>query len=141
MAQGKKRKQSSSSSLATSPQTHDVAGSHLPTLERVQLGSNVEVEVEGLAGLALVLAGVKVDDIVDLGAAAVNDPVVAVERLGVAQEVVDARSRRQGAGVTTEGYEFGAAASVEPCVRKSGSKLDGSCRVRTFPSRGRLPTS
>lgn len=89
-----------------------MAGPHLPALECVQLWSDIEEEVESLSGLALVLAGVKVDDILDLGTAAVNDPVVTVKGLRVSEHGVYAGSRGQGGRVTSEGDELGASASV-----------------------------
>jgi hypothetical protein len=85
--------------------------SHLDAFPGVEFGADVEVEVEGFAWLALVLAGVKVDDIVDVGAAAVDDPVVSVEGLGVAQDGVEACSGSQCLGLAHEGNETGTTAS------------------------------
>ena len=124
-------------------QTQDVAGPHLAPFERVQLWSHVEVEVERLAHLAFILAGVKVNDIVDPSAAAVNDPVVSVKGLGVAQDVVDARLWCQRLGVSAERDKLGATASV---VAKPLSATLWFLRYAvysgalTFPSRGPSPT-
>lgn len=89
-----------------------MAGPHLPALERVQLRSDIKEEVESLPGLALVLAGVKVDDILDLSAAAVNNPVVTVKGLGVSENRIYASSWGQGGRVTSERDELGASTSV-----------------------------
>lgn len=89
-----------------------MAGPHFPALERVQLWSDIEEEVESLSGLALVFAGVKVDDILDLGTTAVNDPVVTIKGLGVSENGVHASSWSQGGRVTSEGDELGASAPV-----------------------------
>jgi hypothetical protein len=76
-------------------QTPVLFESHLDAFPGVEFGADVEVEVEGFAWLALVLAGVKVDDIVDVGAAAIDDPVVSVEGLGVGNETRTATSEVQ----------------------------------------------
>lgn len=93
-------------------QTQNMASAHLPSLERVEFWSYIEVEAESLARLGVVLAGVKVNDIVDSGAASINDPVVAIERLCVSEDAVDARFGCEGVGITTERDEFGTTASV-----------------------------
>jgi hypothetical protein len=85
--------------------------SHLDAFPGVELGADVEVEVEGFAWLALVLAGVKVDDIVDVSAAAVDDPVVSVKGLRVAQDGVEACSGSQCLGLAHEGNETRTATS------------------------------
>lgn len=86
-------------------QTPEFLKSHLDAFPGVELGADVEVEVEGFAWLALVLASVKVNDIVDVGAAAVDDPVVSVERLGIAQDGVEACAGGQFLGLAHEGNE------------------------------------
>jgi len=82
-------------------QSKKAKGTQFDTLPTVQLWSHVEVEIELFTGLALVLAGVEVNHVLDLGAAAIDDPVVAVERRLVAHQGVEAgagRERRREAG-------------------------------------------
>lgn len=83
-------------------QTPEFFEPHLDAFPGVELGADVEVEVEGFAWLALVLAGVEINDIVDVGAAAVDDPVMAVKGLGIAQDGVEACAGSQLLGLTHE---------------------------------------
>ena len=107
-------------------QPQDVAGPHLPPFERVQFWPNIEIETESLSGPGVVLAGVKVDDIVDLGTTAINDPVVPVEWLGVSEQVVDAGFWSQSGRVSPERDEFRSATPVEQTVsiRQSLCNID-----------------
>ena len=83
-------------------QSPELFNSHLDSLPAVELWAYVKVEVERPARLALILAGVEVDDIVNVGAATVDNPVVSVEGLGVAQDRVEACSRSQFLGLAHE---------------------------------------
>lgn len=91
------------------PESHHA---RLDSFPAVQLGTHVEVKVETLAGLALVLARVKVNDVLDLGSAAVDDPVVAVKGRLVAEEGVEASSWGQFLRVAAERDELGATAAI-----------------------------
>lgn len=84
---------------------------HLHTLPRIQLRPHIEVETRPSSS-ATRPAGVKVNHVVDAGAAAVNDPVVAVEGRGVAEDGVYAGGGGHAFAFVGEGGEFGAAASV-----------------------------
>lgn len=89
-----------------------MGGTHLPALESVQLGTNVEEEVEGLSCLAFVLASIKVNDVLDWCSASVDNPVVTVKRFSVAQKAVEPGSWGQGGRVTSKGDKFGSSTSV-----------------------------
>lgn len=92
-----------------SPPADEAFGAHPKALEAVQLRPDVEVEVQrglpfGSTGLLLQLTWiglplVEVDDIFDLlAAAALDDPVVSVEGLGVAHQTAHAGFGADGAG-------------------------------------------
>lgn len=94
----------------------DMSHAHLDALQGVEFGADIKEEIESLAALALILAGVKVNDIFDASAAAVDDPVMAIKGLGISHQVVDACSGRQSGGIASEGDEFGASATVMELV-------------------------
>lgn len=85
--------------------------SHLDALPRIQLWPHIEIEARPASGTAGA-AGVEVDHVVDAGAAAVNDPVVAVKGRGVAEDGVYAGGWGHALAFVGEGGEFGAVASV-----------------------------
>lgn len=83
---------------------------HLHALPRIQLWPHIEIEAR--PRLAIGASSVEVDHVLNPRAAAVDDPVVSVERRRVAQDGVDTGRGRHAVHLVGEGFELGAAASV-----------------------------
>jgi hypothetical protein len=66
--------------LRSSSHPKDLACSQFDAFPAVQLGPDVQVEVQALAHQTLAFARVEVNHVVHVSSASVNDPVVAVER-------------------------------------------------------------
>ena len=65
----------------------------LYTFPAVQFGPDIKVEVELLARSPLVLARVKVNNVFDLCAASIDDPVMSIERRLVANQRIKSGTR------------------------------------------------
>lgn len=95
-----------------SSQTHPTHGAHLDTLPGVEFRPDVEVEARSWCR-ATRSAGVKVNHVFDLCAAAVNDPVVAIKRGREAENGVDARRGRHSVVFVGKGFELRSSASIK----------------------------
>lgn len=84
---------------------------HLDSLQCIQLRPNIEIEARR-SSRAAGSPSVEIDDIVDAGAAAVDDPVVPVKGRRVAEDGIDAGGWGHAGAFVGEGGESGAVASV-----------------------------
>lgn len=84
---------------------------HLDAFPRIQLRPHIEIEARP-ASSAAGPTSIKVNHVVDAGAAAINDPVVAVKGRGVSEDGVDAGGWGHALAFVGEGGEFGAATSI-----------------------------
>ncbi len=94
----------------TSSHAHPAHGTHLCAFPGIKLGPHIQVEAR--PGLAVGAAGVKVDNVVDPRAAAVDDPVVAVKRRHVAEDCIDSRLGRHAVVFVGKGFKLRSAASA-----------------------------
>lgn len=90
-------------------QKRPLHGPHPHALPGIKLGPHIEIEAR--PALAVGSSGVEIDHVVDAGAAAVDDPVVAVKGGAIAEDGVDAGGRGHAVHFVGEGFEFRAAAS------------------------------
>lgn len=101
--------------IIVSPPANKPLEPHLTALDTVQLRSNIEIEIQLLArprtsGIRLPL--VEINDVLDrLATTALDDPVMPIERFGIAGEALDPRLGAQStAAQALEGQQFGSAA-------------------------------
>lgn len=97
-------------SCSPSRKTRPPQSPHLDALPRIQLRPHIEIETRPASSAAR-SARVKVDHVVDAGAAAVDDPVMAIKGRGVAEDGVEAGGWGHALAFVGKGGEFGAATS------------------------------
>lgn len=90
---------------------------HLPPLETIQLGPDIEVKIQGLVFVSIISTGIKVNDIVDLGPAAIHNPVVSVEWWLIPHPGLPSCPRRQTGAQAIETRQLGSTAGLGATAR------------------------